>query len=442
MDIEISQKQKMFIDSPAFETLYGGAAGGGKSYAQCIDALLYALQYPKSKQLILRRTFPELDKSIIRTVLEVYPAESYKYNQSSHTCTFFNGALIDFAFCDAEKDVYKYQSAEYDVIRFDELTHFTETMYKYLISRCRGANSFPKMIKSSTNPGHIGHTWVKARFIDSSPPMVLKEYEEGSRIFIPAKVDENQFLMRADPDYVKRLKMLPENQRKALLDGDWNIFEGQYFSMWKPDIHVIKPFVIPSHWVRYFTLDYGRDMLAGYWIAVDEVGKAYVYKEIYRPGLLVTEAIATIKNMTSEHISVYYAPPDLWNKHNDTGKSTAEYFAAAGLCLVRAKNDRVQGWYDLAEWLKPIEDEQGYKTARLQVFENCTELIRCLPSLQYDANNPNDCAKDPHEITHAPDALRYFCAGRPIPTAAPAPPRDPDFLDYDDQVGSFLDFGR
>lgn len=442
MDIEITQKQKMFIDSAAFETLYGGAAGGGKSYAQCIDALLFALQYPKSKQLILRRTFPELDKSIIRTVLELYPAECYKYNQSAHTCALFNGALIDFGFCDSEKDVYKYQSAEYDVIRFDELTHFTETMYKYLISRCRGANNFPKAIKSSTNPGHVGHTWVKARFVDSAPPMTLKDYEGGSRIFIPATVDENQFLMKADPDYVKRLMNLPENQMKALRYGDWNIFEGQYFSMWRPDVHVVKPFIIPSHWVRYFVLDYGRDMLAGYWIAIDEIGKAYVYKEVYRPGLLVTEAIAAILNMTSEPISCYYAPPDLWNKHNDTGKSTAEYFAAAGIPLVRAKNDRVQGWYDLAEWLKPIEDEQGHITARLQVFEGCVNLIRCLPSLQYDSSNPNDCAKDPHEITHGPDAIRYFCAGRPCPTAAPAAPRNPDFLDYDEQVDSFLEFGR
>lgn len=124
----------------------------GKSYGQLIDAMLYALKYPKSKQLILRRTFPELEKSLIRTHLELYPLGIYTYNSGNHMGKFKNGSIIDFSYCDNEKDVYKYQSAEYDVIRFDELTHFTESMYIYLLSRIRGANDYPKMAKSSTNP--------------------------------------------------------------------------------------------------------------------------------------------------------------------------------------------------------------------------------------------------------------------------------------------------
>ena len=152
MHIDITQKQKAFIDSQCDETLFGGAAGGGKSYGQLVDALIYALKYPKSKQLILRRTFPELEKSLIRTHLEFYPREVYSYNSANHLGKFKNGSIIDFSYCDTEKDIYKYQSAEYDVIRFDELTHFTEEMYIYLLSRIRGANNNPKMAKSSTNP--------------------------------------------------------------------------------------------------------------------------------------------------------------------------------------------------------------------------------------------------------------------------------------------------
>lgn len=137
MDIEITEKQEQFISSTAFETLFGGAAGGGKSYGQLVDALLYALEYPGSKQIIFRRTFPDLEKSLIRTSLGFYPREAAEYNAGNHVWKFKNGSIIDFSYIGRENDVYQYQSAEYDVIRFDELTHFTEYMYSYMISRCR-----------------------------------------------------------------------------------------------------------------------------------------------------------------------------------------------------------------------------------------------------------------------------------------------------------------
>ena len=202
LDLRITEKQNEFINSEAFETLFGGAAGGGKSYGQLIDALLYALKYPKSKQIIFRRTFPDLERSIIRTSLEFYPREIASYNSAKHIWTFQNGSIIDFGYIDNEMDVYQYQSAEYDVIRFDELTHFTEYMYVYMISRCRGANGYPKHIKSSTNPGGVGHAWVKERFIDIGPynkihKCRLESGEEITRLFIPSFVTENKFLMES-----------------------------------------------------------------------------------------------------------------------------------------------------------------------------------------------------------------------------------------------------
>ena len=197
MDMQITRKQKAFIEASADEVLFGGAAGGGKSYGQLVDALLFALRYPGSKQLILRRTYPELEKSIIRVSLELFPREIAVYNGGSHSWRFKSGSIVDFGACDAEKDVYKYQSAEYDVIRFDELTHFTDTMYTYLISRVRGANGFPKQVKSSTTPGGVGHSWVKERFIDPAPPGEVFTVEDTgqTRVFIPSKVDDNVFLM-------------------------------------------------------------------------------------------------------------------------------------------------------------------------------------------------------------------------------------------------------
>ena len=414
MEILITKKQQAFVDSQAFETLFGGAAGGGKSYGQLVDGLLYALEYPKSKQIIFRSTFADLEKSLIRTSMDLYPLSIADYNSSKHTWKFKNGSIVDFGYIQYEKDVYQYQSAEYDVIRFDELTHFTEFMYTYMISRCRGANPYPKCIKSSTNPGGVGHNWVKERFIDIGAPNVihtckLETGETTTRIFIPSLVQDNKFMLTYDPDYIKRLDALPEKERKALKYGDWDIFDGQFFTEFKRDIHVIEPFKIPKDWYVYFVMDYGLDKLAGYWIAVDYNNNAYVFREVYESNLLVSEARDKIKEMTNESIYLYLAPPDLWNRHKETGKSTADIFAEGGIDLYKTNNDRIQGWQQMKEWLKPYKDEQGYVTAKLKIFNTCKNLIRCLPQIQHDTKKVGDIANEPHELTHSVDAIRGFC---------------------------------
>lgn len=415
MDLEITEKQEQFINSTAFETLFGGAAGGGKSYGQLVDSFLYALKYPKSKQIIFRRTFPDLEKSLIRVSLEMYPQEVANYNSSKHTWKFKNGSIIDFGYIDKETDVYQYQSAEYDVIRFDELTHFTEYMYVYMISRCRGANNFPKGLKSSTNPGGVGHSWVKERFIDIGEPNKIHYFKDGSRIFIPSLIQDNMFLLQKDPDYLIRLQNLPEKEQKALLYGDWDIFDGQFFTEFKREIHVIEPFKIPDSWRRFRTRDYGLDMCAVLWIALDWNMNAYAYKEFYESDLIVSSAAKKINAMTNEDIYCDYAPPDLWNRNKDTGKSTADIFAENRQYLTKADNNRVTGWLAVHEWLKIITDEQGQPTAKLKIFNTCKNLIRTLPALQHDEKNPNDVANEPHELTHIPDALRYFCTMWQLP---------------------------
>ncbi len=413
--LTLTTRQRAFVDADAFEVLYGGAAGGGKSYGQLADALIYALTYPKSKQLILRRTYGELEKTLIRQALEMYPRTLFRYESAKKTGRFANGSLIDFGSIDTANDVYKYQSAEYDVIRFDELTHFTDEMYRYLLSRVRGANGYPKAVKSTTNPGGVGHSWVKARFIDPAPPDTLFEAGGLRRIFLPAKLCDNPYLEQADPDYRRRLLLLGERERKALLDGCWDLFEGQFFDEFDREIHVIPPFEIPQEWARYRSIDYGLDMLACLFIAVDPSGRAYVYDEVYEPGLIVSKAAQAIMKATRYPVRATFAPPDLWNRHKDTGRSTAEIFHSAGIPLTRAQNGRVQGWLELKEWLAVGCDEQGQPCSALRIFSTCRNLIRTLPALSFDAHNPSDAATVPHELTHAPDALRYFLAGRPKP---------------------------
>jgi len=381
------------------------------------------LQYERSKQIIFRRTFPDLERSIIRASLELYPREIASYNSSKHTWSFQNGSIIDFGYIDNEQDVYQYQSAEYDVIRFDELTHFTEYMYTYMISRCRGANGYPKRIKSSTNPGGVGHVWVKERFIDIGTFGEIHECRQetgtkSTRLFIPSFVTDNKFLMENDPEYIKRLDALPEKERRALKEGNWDIFDGQYFKDFDRKVNVIEPFMIPVEWDRYRTIDYGLDMLACYWIAIDGKGNEYCYKELYESDLIISEASRRILEVNGEDkIKFTYAPPDLWNRRNDTGKSAAEIFRENGIPLTKSSNSRIPGWYAVQEHLKiyEIKDEQTgemIKTSKLRIFNNCKNLLRTLPLIQRDEKNPNDCAKDPHELTHAPDAIRGFCIER------------------------------
>ena len=412
MDIDLTRKQRLFIDATATEVLYGGAAGGGKSYGQLVDALLYALRYPGSKQLILRRTFPELDKTLIRNAMTLYPREIYSYSSTTRVGRFQNGSLIDFGYCERENDVLRYQGGEWDVIRFDELTHFTEFQYLYLMSRLRGANEFPKQMKSSTNPGSIGHAWVKKRFVDPAPPFVPFTCEMGgeaggilgTRVYLPATVNDNVFLIKKDPGYVQRLLNLPEKQRKALLNGDWNIFDGVRFTAFEDRVHVIDPFELPASWRRYRAIDYGLDRLACLWIAIDGERNAYVYRELCESDLIISSAAAKMRDYTSEEIYGTLAPPDLWSRGQETGKSRALLFADHGVPLIRVSNDRAAGWAAIDELLKVGEGG----IAKLHIFRNCTELIRCLPMLQIDPKKPDDVLTEPHEITHAPDALRYF----------------------------------
>ncbi len=419
--LSVTEKQKRFIDASEAEVLFGGAAGGGKSYGQMVDALLFALLYPGSKQLVLRRTFAELDKSLIRTSLALFPRELYTFNASSHTGKFKNGSLIDFGYCANETDVYQYQSAEYDVIRFDELTHFTENQYVYLISRIRGSNGFPKQIKSSTNPGGIGHSWVKARFIDPSPPTVsFIGTGSLSRIFIPSFLDDNAFLCKSDPDYKNRLLALPENEKRALLYGDWDIFEGQYFSEFNRKEHVIEPFEIPNGWRKYRSIDYGLDRLACLWLAASPDGVFYLYREFCKSDLAISPAAAAILELTprSEDIYATLAPPDLWSRTQESGRSKAELFSERGVNFTKTSNDREAGWLALKELL--CDTGSG---VRLKIFSTCTEIIRCLPALQRDKIRPTDCASEPHEITHAPDALRGFAIFRARPKKENSKPR-------------------
>ena len=215
--------------------------------------------------------------------------------------------------------------------------------------------------------------------------------------------------MAKDKDYIKRLENLDEKNKKALLYGDWDIFDGLYFEEFKRDIHVCKPFEIPADWRKYRTIDYGLDCFASLWIAVNSLGECYVYREFAQSDMVISDAAKKAVELTAdENIKITYAPPDLWGRSQESGKSRVDLFRSGGLVLHKSDNNRVAGWLCIKEMLKANTNGD----VKLHIFSTCTELIKCLTSIQIDDKNPNDCATEPHNITHLPDALRYFAIMR------------------------------
>lgn len=432
------------------ELLYGGAAGGGKSEATIWDALKYALQYKGSHQIIFRRTFPDLQRSIIMRTLQVYPKELGKYNSSKHEWTFINGSVIELAYWDNDSNYMNYQGAEYDVIRWEELTQFEERWYTYMLSRLRGANGYPKMVKSTTNPGGTGHSWVKKRFVDVGVPeqihLVPKTDDNGTQLnhpktgeplfnrvmFIPANVYDNNALMENDPGYLIRLMSLPDNERKQLLEGDWDTFAGQYFSAFSRAIHVVEPFDIPKDWKKYRAMDEGyNDPFVCLWIALDKRGNAYVYRELIKSKLITSDQVneVRLRSPITEEILYSVADTSFWNKAKTENITPADIFARNNIPLRQAKKERVNGWKRLREWIHVYDEMDGatgtlYKSAKLKIFNTCRGVIEALPSMIYDDVKVEDVAE--HPLDHAPDALRYWCMSQPTPvnteawTASPA----------------------
>lgn len=270
-----------------------------------------------------------------------------------------------------------------------------------------------KQITITYNPWISSH-WTKNRYWDGECP------ENVFRLTTTHKC--NEFLDQADHDKIEELAITNPQRYKVVGLGEYGMPGGTFFDEFSESVHVVKPFVIPKEWRRYRVLDYGLDKLACYWVAIDYQGKAFIYKEVWESNLIISQAAKRILDMTLADETIYQtiAPPDLWNRRQDTGKSAAQIFQENGVYLTIANNEREQGCLDLKEWLFVYEakDEQTgetNKTANLKIWNNCYNLINSLSNIQKDEKNPNVYAVEPHDLTHSIDALRYFVAGRPYP---------------------------
>ncbi len=397
-----TERQKEFLEARERYVAYGGARGGGKSWAVRCKAILLALQYEGCRILILRRTLGELRENHVRPLMRLLDGIAV-YNESKRTFAFSNRSLILCGYCAREKDLLRYQGQEYDFIFIDEATQMEEYVFAALKGCLRGTNDCPKRVYLTCNPGGVGHSWVKRLFVDRK----FKSGEDPADYrFIKARLFDNDVLLNKDPSYLKALESLPHDLKKAWLDGCWDIFSGQYFEEFSRDLHVCPAFEIPPSFTRYVAFDYGLDMLACLWIATDNRGRFYVYRELHREGLIVSAAAKLIKEYSEgEEICEIFMPPDMHSRQKDSGLSMAELFYREGISGVCADNRRVPGWLAIKELLAP-EKEGG--TPRLQIFEGCQILISHLPSLRRDEKNGSDASVHPHEITHICDALRYF----------------------------------
>jgi phage terminase large subunit len=424
-----SARQTLFFEARSRYIAYGGARGGGKSWALRMKVILLSVEYPGIRILLIRRTIQELRENHIIPLRGILNGVA-TYNDDEKAFLFPNGSRLKLGYCDAEADVLQYQGQEYDIICMDEGTQFTEFQFTCLRACLRGGMPLhPKRFYITCNPGGVGHAWVKRLFIDQQYRGKEKKRDFS---FIPAKVFDNDWLMKNDPDYLESLETIQdENLRRAWLNGEWDTFSGQYFTEFDKNIHVCKPIPIPSGWNKYNVIDYGLDALAGLWIAISPDNVAYVYREVFsgkdardNNGLIVSEAANKIKSLETDEITMRIAPPDLWSRKSDSGVNSIEIFANHGLYYMKASNDRVPGWLALKEWMK-VFDKDGKATARLQIFENCVNLIRCLPLMQYSTKDGNDTAAEPHDVTHLPDALRYWAISRPCATYV-EPQEQPD----------------
>ena len=405
--------QTDFLAAPETDVLYGGAAGGGKSYAMLIDPLRYAHK-AAHRALILRRSMPEL-RELIDKSRELYPRAfpGCKYREVEKLWNFPSGAKIEFGFLERDADVYRYQGQAYSWIGFDEITHLpTEFGWNYLASRLRTTDpEITPYMRCTANPGGVGAHWVKKRYIDPNPPHESFKGEDGlSRKFIPARLDDNPYLAK-DGRYEQMLKALPDVQRKQLLEGNWDIAEGAAFTEFNNEMHVITPFAIPIGWERVKGIDYGyASESACIWGCVDPSdGTLIIYRELYRKGLTGEDLGHLITQM---ELDDPFAVPGVldtaaWAKTGASGPTVGEALMKIGHKLRRADKNRIQGKIQIHEYLKLRQSGRP----RLQIFNTCPNLIRELQSIPLDRSNPEDV--DTHASDHAYDALRYLIMSRP-----------------------------
>lgn len=422
-----SEKQRRFFSSKARFVGYGGARGGGKSWAMRTKLVLLCFRYSGLKCLLLRRTMSELKENHLLPLIRLL-GETVNYKASDRVFEFPNGSYLKLGYCEREADVYRYQGQEFDVIGIEECTHFTWEQVSFLMTANRTVRSdFSPRMFFTGNPGGVGHTWFRRLFIKRS-------YNVGERAedyeFIPATVEDNRILMERNPEYVTVLDSLPEKLRQAHRFGNWDVFDGQFFEELRDDpdgyvtrrnTHVIKPFNPPKDWTYYRSFDFGyaKPFSCGWWVR-DHDGRLYRILELYGCTGSANEGVkwtpdrifSEIRRIETEHPYLKgrtvhgVADPSIWDQSR--GEAIVETAAKHRVFFSPGDNKRIPGWMQLHYRL--TFDENGYPL--MYVFENCNAFRRTMPLLQFSRTNPEDLDSDGED--HVADEVRYLCMMCPV----------------------------
>ena len=419
-------RQEEFLRCEKKYIAFGGARGGGKSWAVRTKIKLLALRYSGIRMLLIRRTYQELENNHIRQLrAELHGIAEYR--AAARQFLFFNGSVLDFGYCACDSDLDRYQGAEYDVIFIDEATQLREEWLRQFAACLRGVNQFPKRIYYTCNPGGPGHSYIKRLFID-------KRYVNGERAedyaFIPARVTDNQALLKSQPDYLDQLKALPKQLRLAWLEGRWDIFQGQFFPEFTDDpahyadrrfTHVIEPFDIPREWRVYRSYDFGyAKPFSCAWWAVDFDGVIYRILELYGctdnpdEGVRWTpeRQFRRIREIEDTHPYLKgrdiqgVADPAIWD--TSRGESIYETALRYRVYFQKGDNRRLPGWMQMHYRLS--FDGEGYP--QMYIFNTCRAFVRTVPALLYSSTDVEDL--DTRQEDHVADESRYFCKSRPI----------------------------
>ena len=419
--------QTEFLAAPEREVFYGGARGGGKSYAMLIDPLRYCHK-ENHRALLIRRTMPEL-RDLINHSQRLYSRAfpGAKWREQEKEWRFPSGAKIEFGYAENMTDALRYQGQSYTWIGIDELPQYpSPDIYNFLRSSLRSVDpNIPVYMRATGNPGNVGSQWVKEMFVDPIDPNTAFNIEivtpSGpkyiTRRFIPAKLQDNPYLMQTD-DYFAMLSSLPEVQRKQFLDGNWDAFSNAAFPEFDREIHVVEPFEVPKGWQRFRAADWGYSSPACcLWFAIDYDNNLWAYRELYTQK--ITADVFAKKVLELEHgeyIRYGVLDASTWAKRGDIGPSIAETMIQAG-CRWRPSDrtpkSRISGKLEIHKRLKIVDEKK--KEPGLRIFATCRNLLRTFPTLPLDDNNPEDI--NTHVEDHAYDALRYGCMSRPMHTS-------------------------
>ena len=414
---EPHETQRLFMRDRHRHVGFGGARGGGKSWAVRQKAGRLCVRYPGIRVLIVRRTYRELINNHV-VYLQADLKGLARFNKSDMQFKFVNGSTISFGYCNSDNDLMQYQGVEYDVIFLDEATQLQEDWIRKITACCRGANDYPKRIYYTCNPGGVGHAYIKRLFID-------RRFEEGEDpedySFIQSRVTDNLALMRNDPMYMRTLQALPPKLRKAWLDGDWGIFEGQFFEDFidRPEhyqdrqwTHVIEPFDVPHEWYDQISIDPGlKNPLACHFYACDWDGNLYAIAEHYEAERDVRYHAERIREI-AERLSWHFDGQGRLRALIDSAasqrtlaasQSVAELFYDQGILVdTNVNKDMFSGISRVKQYLK------GEKHPRLYIFKNCVHLIREFKGYWWgEGDHPRK------QDDHCLDELRYYVMSRP-----------------------------